>query len=61
MDDAFGNSLAVEVREFVDQVMVLEQDGTAGRSGARVLIVGDRGSAIGGQSLLECHRFLPLT
>jgi hypothetical protein len=58
--DALGYPLAIEVREFLEQVMVFEQYRAARPGGTRVLIVGDRGSAIGGQGFLSCHHFLRL-
>ena len=49
MNDALGNPLAVEVREFLDQVMILDQHRARGTGGARVLVVGHGGAAIGRQ------------
>jgi len=48
-----GNPLAVEVREFLDQYQA------ARTSGARVMIVGDLGAAIGRKSLSGFHHFSP--
>jgi hypothetical protein len=56
MHDPLGNPLAVEVREFLDQMMVLEQDWSSRTRGAGVLIVGNWGSAVGGKSLLGFHQ-----
>jgi hypothetical protein len=55
--DALGNPLAVEVSEFLDQVMILEQYRAARTGGARVLIVGNGGSAISCENPLEMHVF----
>jgi predicted phosphoribosyltransferase len=58
MHDTLRNPLAVEVREFLDQMMILKQYRAARPSGARVLIVSDRGSATGRQRFLGFHHFL---
>jgi hypothetical protein len=47
--DALGNPLAVEVRKFLDQVMVVDQHRARRSGGARVLIVGYGSAAIGRQ------------
>jgi hypothetical protein len=47
--DALGNPLAVEVREFLDQVMIVDQHRARGSGGARVLVVGYGSAAIGRQ------------
>src|SRR5580700_8902626 len=46
MHDALGNPLAIKMRELLDQVMVLHQNRSSRTRGPRVLIVGDRGSAV---------------
>jgi hypothetical protein len=51
---------AIKMRELLDQVMVLDQDRSGRTRGVRVLIVGDRGSAIGWQNFPGCHHFSPL-
>jgi hypothetical protein len=47
--DALRNPIAVEVREFLDQVMILDQYRAARTGGARVLVVGHGDSAVGRQ------------
>ena len=47
VDDSFGDSLPVEFGEFVDEVEVLEEDGTVGTEGHGVLVAAD-GEALGG-------------
>jgi len=42
MNDVGQYALAVEVRQFFDQVVILDQDWPGRTRGARVLIVGDR-------------------
>jgi hypothetical protein len=58
--NTLGNPLAIEVREFLEQVMILEQYRAVRSSGTRVLIVGDRGSVIGGQRFLGWYHFFRL-
>ncbi len=50
MHDPLGNPLAVEARELLHQVVVLEQDRATGPRGLRVLIVGDGSAGLGGES-----------
>jgi hypothetical protein len=42
VDDSLGDSLSVKLGELVNQVEVLEEDGSSGASGDRVLVVVDR-------------------
>jgi len=58
--DALGNPLAVEVREFFDQMMVLEQNWPCRARSPGVLVVGDCGSTLGGQLLPRLNKFLRL-
>ena len=44
VDNSLGDSLTGEVSELVEKVEVLSQDGAAGASGHRVLVVVDRGA-----------------
>ena len=57
VDDAFGNPLAVEPRELLDQVLVLQQGRAAAAGGLRVLVVGDGGAALGREDRV-CHGFV---
>ena len=45
---ALGDALAVEVGHLLDQIEVLEQDGTVGTDGERVLLTGDGDAGVGG-------------
>ncbi len=49
MDDALGDALAVEMRELLDEMEILQQDRSARPGGQAVLIVGDRRTGTGGQ------------
>jgi hypothetical protein len=51
MDDAFGDALAGEAGTLLDQVMVLHEQGAVRPRRLRVLVVGDRCSAVGGEAL----------
>ena len=42
VDDALGNPLAVEPRQFLDEVLVLQERGAGGTRGLRILVVSDR-------------------
>jgi hypothetical protein len=59
MHDALGNPLAIKMRELLDQVMVLHQNRSSRTRGPRVLIVGDRGSAIRCENVLGFHHSTP--
>ena len=41
MHTAFGNDLAIEVRELLDHPVILEHHGAAFACGQRVLVIGD--------------------
>ncbi len=41
MDDTFGDAFAIKVGQLVNEVVVLEEDGTVGTDGERVLVIGD--------------------
>lgn len=41
MDDTFGDALAIKVGQLVNEMVVLEEDGTVGTDGERVLVIGD--------------------
>jgi hypothetical protein len=45
--DALGNPLAVEVREFFDQMVILNQNWSGRARSPGVLILGDPASAVG--------------
>jgi hypothetical protein len=47
--DALGDPLAVEARELLDQVLVLEQYRAARACGLRILVVGDRCAGFGAE------------
>src|ERR1700761_3900870 len=60
MHHALRNPLAIEVREFPDQRIVLNQNWSSRACGARDLIVGDRGAALGREGFLRVHQpFVP--
>jgi len=53
--DALGDSLAVEPRELLDQVVILQQRGTGGPGGLRILVVGDGRAALGRKNRFLGH------
>ena len=55
VDDALGDALAVEARELLDQVLVLQQRRAARAGGLRVLVVGDGRATLGGQRRFLGH------
>ena len=62
MDDPFGNALAVESGQLLDEVLVLQQYRPTGTGSLRVLVVGDGGagfcredSSLGIVNLLRCR------
>src|SRR5258708_1225973 len=59
MHRALGDSLAVLVREFLEQVEVLHQDGAKGTGCQRVLVVGDRRSRRRGHGRRFAHGHSP--
>ena len=59
MDDALGNSLAVEVGVLLEQLPVLHQQRSARAGGQRVLIVYNRCAALGGQFFWFIHLRTP--
>ncbi|MGY3246865.1 hypothetical protein ACVWYT_006314 [Streptomyces sp. TE4109] len=56
--DALRNALTVEVRELLQQRLVLHQDGTADARGLAVLVVGDRRAGLRGERSLRHVRLL---
>ncbi len=58
MDDALGNTLAVEARQLLDQVMILQQERALGSCALRALVVGDGRAVFVGQSGLTGHSSL---
>ncbi|KAG1435680.1 hypothetical protein G6F57_021014 [Rhizopus arrhizus] len=57
--DAFRDAFAGEVGKLFNQPEVLQQRGTAGAGGQRVVIVRHRRACCGGQMLLVGHSTLP--
>lgn len=61
VDDALRDALAVELRELLDEVVVVQRDGAVGPDGERVLVAGDRGAGVGGRVLLVGHGVSPVS
>jgi hypothetical protein len=59
--DALRDALAVELRELLDKVVVVEGDGAVGADGQRVLVAGDGGAGVGGGVLLVGHGVSPVS
>ena len=51
MHHALGDALAVQVRQLLDQLVVLHQQRAARAGGQRILVVRHRGTGVGGQGL----------
>ncbi len=49
VDHALGDALAVEVRELLEQHLVLDEQGPADAGGLALVVVGDRRAGLGGQ------------
>src|SRR5450759_3712967 len=58
MHDPLGDALAVEARQFLEQVHVLDEHRSAGPGGLRVLVVGDGSPGLGGELGTVGHRHL---
>jgi hypothetical protein len=52
---ALGDSLAIEMRELLYQMMILEEYRTGRARGPRMLVVDHRRTAFGGKSLFIVH------
>ena len=56
VDDALRDALAVELRELLDEVVVVQEDGTLRSGGERFVVAGDGNSeVVGGGALCFRH------